>query len=77
MRDQIHYATTLKEGLGEIAYQNIKAKTEQQTPLKQTTTAFDIAEAIVMLLERTELNDGGIYCGGWWQTFKLIIFLFI
>jgi len=48
----------LKEGLGEIAYEKIKAKTEQQTPLKQTTSAFDIAEAIVMLIEGPSLMTG-------------------
>ena len=48
----------LKEGLGEEAYEKIKAKTERQTPLGSTTTAKDIAEAIVMLIEGPSLMTG-------------------
>lgn len=48
----------LKQGLGELAYEKIKQKTEQQTPLKQVTKAEDIAEAIVMLIEGPALMTG-------------------
>lgn len=48
----------LKEGLGESAYEKIKIKTEQQTPLKETTTPVDIAEAIVMLIQGPRLMTG-------------------
>ncbi len=48
----------LKQGLGEVVYEKIKQKTEQQTPLKQVTKAHDIAEAIVMLLEGPALMTG-------------------
>jgi len=47
----------LKAGLGE-AYEKIKQKTEQQTPLKKVTTAEDIAEAIVMVIEGPALMTG-------------------
>jgi 3-oxoacyl-[acyl-carrier protein] reductase len=48
----------LKEGLGEETYEKIKAKTERQTPLGSTTTAKNIAEAIVMLIEGPRLMTG-------------------
>lgn len=48
----------LKEGLGDLAYEKIKEKTEAAAPLKATTTADDIAEAIWMLIQGPGLMTG-------------------
>ncbi len=48
----------LKDGLGEQAYEKIRERTEAASPLKATTTADDIAEAIWMLIQGPGLMTG-------------------
>src|SRR5690606_26670346 len=51
-------AEWLRQGLGETAYDKIKAATETAAPLKATTTPEDIAEAIAMLIQGPALMTG-------------------
>jgi 3-oxoacyl-[acyl-carrier protein] reductase len=59
------------DGMGQEAYESLKARYEQTTPLARACTAEDVAEAVVWLIEGARtvtgeliLLDSGMHLGG-------------
>lgn len=59
-----------KEGMGEQAYESIKAAYERSTPLRRACTAEDVAEAVIWLVDAARtvtgelvLLDSGMHLG--------------